>query len=267
MKPEPAEHIYKNLNDVNLLPMESVLYSEQFQNSSNKKEFISNLLKLDKNKIKQIAEDTTGQSENIKWSLYKQYRITSSNFHKVLKCINRNKFPPSLFKTLLGNYNLNSIRAIQWGKNHEQVALREFKNKFKIDISLTGIWLHKSGVIGASPDGLATINDKKFCVEIKCPFKYRNQDLKQCLTENTDYIVKYDSNIQNYILNTNHEYFNQIQGQICLTESEGCILIIWTTKSIVAIEIEKNVNWATNIDYLIDFYFLVYVQWLLSNTY
>lgn len=64
-----------------------------------------------KKKIEKIAGDTNGQSENIKWSLYRKYRITSSNFHKVLKCITRNKFP-SLFKTLLGNYNLNSLRAI-----------------------------------------------------------------------------------------------------------------------------------------------------------
>jgi hypothetical protein len=29
-------------------------------------------------------------------------------------------------------------------------------------------------IIGASPDEIATINNKKYCIEIKCPFKYRN---------------------------------------------------------------------------------------------
>jgi len=74
---------------------------------------------------------------------------------------------------------------------------------------LVGIWLHEKGVLGASPDGLANINNKKYCIEIKCPFKYRNQDLKQCLSENTDYI-KYNTTINNYELNINHEYLNQI---------------------------------------------------------
>lgn len=262
LKPEPINHS----NDiVHLLPLESVLFSKEFECAIDKREFISNLFKLDQNKIEKIATYTNGQSENIKWSLYRQYRITASNFHKVLKCINRNKFPPSLFKTLLGNYNLNSVRSIQWGKNHEEVALNEFKNKYKIDVLSTGIWIHEAGVIGASPYGLATLNNKKYCVEIKCPFKYRNQDLKQCLSENSDYIINFDTNVNNYKLNIKHEYFDQIQGQIYLTKSEGCILIIWTIKSIVAVEIEKNINWATNIDSLIDFYFSVYIQWLLKN--
>ncbi|KAF0753259.1 SWIM-type domain-containing protein [Aphis craccivora] len=123
-----------------------------------------------------------------------QYRIIASNFHKVLKYIHQNKFPPSLFKTLLGNYNLNSVRSIKWGKNHEEVALNEFKNKYKIDVYLL----------------------------------YRNQDLKQCLSNKSDYIIYFDADINNYKLNIKH--FDKIQGQINLTKSEGCILIIWTTK-------------------------------------
>ena len=31
-------------------------------------------------------------------------RITASNFGKVLKAIKRNRYPPSLMKTLLGQY-------------------------------------------------------------------------------------------------------------------------------------------------------------------
>jgi len=58
--------------------------------------------------------------------------------------------------------------------------------------------------------------------------------------EHTDYILKLNSNDKTYILNTDHEYFSQIQGQIFMTKSVGCILVVWTTKSMVAIQIEAN---------------------------
>lgn len=63
-----------------------------------------------------------------------------------------------------------------------------------------------------------------------------------------------------YILNTDHEYFSQI----FMTKSVGCILVVWTTKSMVAIQIEANDDWKNNIDILLDFYQKQYVPWLLK---
>lgn len=95
LKPEPVHK--SSTDDTDLPQLESVLFSKEFQNAINKKEFILNLFNLDENKIEKIAVDTTGQSENIKLSLNRRYRLTASNLYKILKCINRNKFPPSLF--------------------------------------------------------------------------------------------------------------------------------------------------------------------------
>ncbi|CAL8319098.1 unnamed protein product [Arctogadus glacialis] len=39
-------------------------------------------------------------------SAYRQKRITASNFGLVLAAVKRKSYPPSLFKTLLGQYNL-----------------------------------------------------------------------------------------------------------------------------------------------------------------
>jgi len=111
---------------------------------------------------------------------------------------------------------------------------------------------------------LAAINCKQYCIEIKCPFKFRNQVLEQCLIEHTGYILKLNSNEKIYELNTDHEYYSQIQGQIFMTKSVGCILIVWTTKSMVAIQIEANDDWKNNIDILLDFYHTQFVPWLLK---
>ncbi|KAE9537273.1 hypothetical protein AGLY_006296 [Aphis glycines] len=191
-----------------------------------------------------IAAQTEGQSDNIKWSFYRQYRITASNFSKVLKSFKRN-------------------RSVLWGKNHEKVAIKEFKEKLNIHVQPTSIWLHSLGLIEASPDGLAVINGKPYCIEIKCPYKSRNQVLEQCLIEHTDCVLKLnfnDNSSHTYILNTDYEYFSQI----FMTKFVGCILVVWTTKSMVAIQIDANDDWKNNIDILLDFYHKQYVPWLLK---
>ncbi|CAL8366427.1 unnamed protein product [Boreogadus saida] len=54
----------------------------------------------------QIERATVGQAKNALWSAYRQKRITASNFGLVLAAVKRKSYPPSLFKTLLGQYNL-----------------------------------------------------------------------------------------------------------------------------------------------------------------
>lgn len=109
--PEPNDSL-KNIV-MSLPPLESVLFSEEFRKTLDKKQFLYNFFNLDLTQIKEIAAQTVGQSENIKWSFYRQYRITASNFSRVLKSVKRNKYPPSLFKTLIGSYNLDSFRSVQ----------------------------------------------------------------------------------------------------------------------------------------------------------
>jgi len=45
-----------------------------------------------------------------------------------------------------------------------------------------------------------------------------------------------------------------MQGEIFMAKSVGCILIVWTTKSMVDIQIEANDDWKNNIDILLDFF-------------
>ncbi|XP_062597831.1 uncharacterized protein LOC134259151 isoform X2 [Saccostrea cucullata] len=51
-------------------------------------------------------------------------------------------------------YNLESIKAVAWGITHEDDALRKYEKDFDAAVEQSGIWLHESGVLGASPDGL-----------------------------------------------------------------------------------------------------------------
>ncbi|KAK7142759.1 hypothetical protein R3I94_012190 [Phoxinus phoxinus] len=53
-----------------------------------------------------LRKQLVGQAKNASWFAYRKKRITASNFGLVLAAVKRKSYPPSLFKTLLGQYNL-----------------------------------------------------------------------------------------------------------------------------------------------------------------
>lgn len=87
---------------------------------------LSEICKLSSENIKDISSKTIGQAENIKWYLYRNLRLTSSNFHKIIQASKINHYPNSLFKTLLGKYMVEGVKSIEWGKTHEIIAIQEF---------------------------------------------------------------------------------------------------------------------------------------------
>ncbi|KAK4887515.1 hypothetical protein RN001_003786 [Aquatica leii] len=98
---------------------------------------------------------TIDQFENPMWLIMRKHRLTASNFGRIIKAAKSSKFPPSLFKSLTGSYNLNGIKQIQYGRNNEKNALEKFETQFNLKINKTGLHLHPCGYLGASPDGLA----------------------------------------------------------------------------------------------------------------
>ncbi|KAB0805324.1 hypothetical protein PPYR_02294 [Photinus pyralis] len=105
--------------------------------------------------------------------------------------MDRGRFPPSLFKTLTGSYNLDGVKQIQWGRYNEKKAIEKFQEQYNVTVTPTGIWFSKEGVIGASPDGLIGENE---LIEIKCPFRYKDSNFKTVLSVENGYILKYVDN-------------------------------------------------------------------------
>jgi len=60
-------------------------------------------------------------------------------------------------------------------------------------------------------------------------------------------------------LKQTHDYWHQVQGQLHLTGSQCCDLVVWTTKDLQVIRIVKDILWATNISIMIDFYFSMFL--------
>lgn len=95
--------------------------------------------------------------------------------------------------------------------------------------------MDKCGFLGASPDGLL---DDTTLIEVKCPFKYRNDMLRDCLLNKNDYILNFDG--EHFNANRNHDYFHQIQGQLNICNMKKCILILWTEKDYLEFNIDRD---------------------------
>lgn len=89
-----------------LLNVEDLMLEAEFVNGSidDRKSFLSRMLVLNDEQIHSIAEQTVGQNKCIDWFTARKHRLTASNFGKILAAVNRNKFPKTLWETLLGKY-------------------------------------------------------------------------------------------------------------------------------------------------------------------
>ncbi|KAJ8965260.1 hypothetical protein NQ314_004250 [Rhamnusium bicolor] len=224
----------------------------------NKIEYFKQKCALSQEKIKQIAEATCGQSSNENWLIARKYRLTASHFGAVIASCKRNRFPKSLYDNLLEGYNLNSVLAIQWGRENELSAIETFKAATGMEVFSTGLWLEECGYIGASPDGFV---GEDALIEVKCPYKYKSVSLEDALRNDKTYII-YKNEEGDITVNTKHVYWDQIQGQLHITNKEKCFLVVWTPAECEIVEIPKYKEWEENMDLLKQFYLEKFIPYI-----
>lgn len=99
-------------------------------------------------------------------------------------------------------------------------------------------------------------------IEVKCPFKYRNEKFCKCLLNQKDYILSYNGS--SFVLNEKHNYYDQVQGQLYISKKEKCILVLWSTVDYLEFVISKDCNWANNVNILKEFYNTKYLDYILK---
>lgn len=82
--------------------IEEIISSKDFLEATDKILSFKEKCAIDDQTILDIAAATTGQVSNEKWCLARKFRLTASNFGPIISACKRNRFPVSLFKTLLG---------------------------------------------------------------------------------------------------------------------------------------------------------------------
>lgn len=244
LMPTPTE---KNLQ---IPSIEDIIFSKEYANSSNKDIFFMDKCKVSQDTIVSVHKLTVGQGTNAYWLMARKYRITSSKFGAVLAACKRNKFPKSLFKGLMEGYDLSGVQAIQWGRDNEQSGIDTFQEITGLTVEPAGFLLDHCGFIGTSPDGYVS---EKCLIEVKCPFKYRNvMNLKEALTNDKSYIIYYEGG--KVVVNEHHIYYDQIQGELHITNKDMCYLVVWTPNDSIIKRISKNNEWKSNINVIKSFY-------------
>ena len=174
--------------------------------------------------------------------------LLARNFGSVLKA---KRITPSLLTRLLGEYDLSRVKAVQWGVNNEEEAIKAFTLKTGKTVKETGIWFHSSGILGASPDGLV---DDETVLETKCPYTERNLTIEEAVKSATFCLEKNEDG-EGYALKKDHVYWHQVQGEMYFSLRKFCFFVVWTTKDVAVVKIERDETWAANIPFLMQFYF------------
>ena len=93
-------------------------------------------------------------------------------------------------KCVLGEYDLSGVQATSWRITNEAEAVKAFETATEMNVKETGLWLHLSGILGASA-GQLVCDDA--LLEAKCPFKERNLTIEEasdsasfCLEKDAD---------------------------------------------------------------------------------
>ena len=241
-EPEPA-------NQLPVKTIEELIHSEEFlaePTSDGQLNFLIKNVKVQQDVITLVSELTVDQRNSLAWHQIRKGRLTASNFGAVLHA---KRVTPSLLKRLLGDYDLSGVRAIAWGVDNEEMAVKAFTKATGLPVTNTGLWLHESGVLGASPDGLIGTDS---VLEAKCPFKHKESTIADACKDKDFCLEMKDGK---FSLKTSHVYWHQVQGQMFLTQRNFCFFTVWTTRDTAVIKIQRDEAWRPNIDILTDFFF------------
>ena len=201
-------------------------------------------------RIREIERATLGQAQNPLWHEYRKNRLTASQFGRALTAYNAFRDYHStnkLERIKQGMVKSGSFknRAIEWGTNHEAIAVAEYVKHSGYKVIASGIWLFPEGDLAASPDGIVVDPDNSNnylgLVEIKCPYKLSREHIR-CGADWRKYLRYLDNS--NKLLPT-HDYYHQIQGQLCATNLKWCDFVIWCPTALLVQRIYLDPVWRT----------------------
>lgn len=225
--------------------------------------------KVNASQIKWLENVTAAQRKCPIWGKFRSLRLTSSNFGRVIHSYDRHylditSYPPSLFNTLQGEYNLTKD-AILWGQVHESSAMQKYSEVTEKAVKKIGLVLFPCGFLGSSPDGVVLA--KNGCVDVvveaKCPWSYRNFTVEEMVMKELSgkHSKKGFYLTSEFQVNRSHQYWHQVQAQIFATNARIAHFVVWTCKDFRIIQVEKDTSWArSNIPKLTDFYINVLLK-------
>ena len=135
-----------------------------FSPCNNKVDFACQHIAVNAEQIGKVERQTKGQRLNPNFGAVLQ--ILSSSSHRLPS--------QSLLKSLLGNADLWSVHAIQWGVQHEETAIKGCEVCKGESVIPSGLWLSPSSLIAMSSDDLVNHDQ---AIDLKCSYSARSTSL------------------------------------------------------------------------------------------
>lgn len=111
---------------------------------------------------------------------------------------------------------------------------------------------------------LQLYNFRPEILEVKCPFSAKEMTIPEAIEKLNDFCLEFQEfhGVKSYKLRENHQYHDQVQGQLHITGKSACDFMVWTPKDCAIVRITKQLSWEDNISVLTDFYFDKFVPHL-----
>lgn len=174
---------------------------------------------------------TRNQNISPLWYQHRMGRITASKAHDVF--VRKDSTPPdNLVRRISGYsvYDLSKNAAVKWGTETEEECRQVFSNHQKINhlnfkCALSGFVIDPTHpFLGVSPDGIIICDCcGKGVLEIKCPYKHRDIPVEEAAKKDKDLCL--DQSLQ---LKKGHQYYTQVQLQMCITNCQYCDFVVFT---------------------------------------
>jgi hypothetical protein len=144
--------------------------------------------------------------------------------------------------------------AMMYGTKEEKNARQSYLDMLGEDWTCKELGLcvaKEYGVLAISPDGVL-VNQKtgeQRLLEIKCPYTYRNCDLRPIANKNPDFYLcnVYTSDGEQLALKTNERgfrYFAQIQLALYILDLERCDFVVYTKSHTHVMTIARHTSWS-----------------------
>ena len=192
-----------------------------------------------------IERETRQQHRSACWFSLRAGRVTASQMQSVC-AFRREKPAMTTIRSVCYPENKKPNEAMAWGIQKESQAVHDYTEHSKLEhVSLR---VQESGFVinpdipymGASPDGVVSCDCcGKGVLEVKCPFKHRNNTIAEAC-EDKEFCLKKDVN--NIFLDKKHKYYYQIQTQLLVSNADYCDFVVWTLKDMLVLRIEPDVE-------------------------
>ena len=213
------------------------------------------VISLSSSAVAEIEKKTLRQKEDTAWFEERKIRLTSSQFGRICKATSRT----DKAKLALTFLSMKKVIApsLQHGLKYEPIAVTKYEDLTSVETKQCGLFVYPAqSFLASSPDRLV---DDNVVVEVKCPFVSKD---KKITTVTVPYLKLCNDEL---VLDQNHDYHYQVQGQLLCSGRQYCDFVVFTLEDVKVMRIQRDDKFITSMVSKLKEFFMEYFRTALLN--